>query len=517
MSAFTIGTAARGDSFYGRETELKVIREHSWVWICGQRRIGKTSLLLRAVHEAKEAGWHAFYFDLSRLRPDHTSSDLVHKFLRAQKPLLLKLGHTWTDFLDDGSPEEAFGDLARTLADEGGQTLIAFDEAERLIDINKSDPSFLDALAGQLRTLHGFKLLIAGTQTVAELFPDDDRVSSFIGGFKWQPLTGLDEQSARDLLNCRGRDCWSSPLPIDLVNAVMSWSGGHPLILQEIGDCIYQQSGGDGSKVTDSSLERCKKAIVSNAQLQRIFANDQKRLTPEQRAVLQAVCQTGEGLPVGKLAHETGKHEWQVEQAASFLENFGYLNIDDRVILRYQFYLNFLEKGDADGSLTNSQKVARLKRTLFISYSHKDREMQEQFLKFLNPLVRQNDAVCFWTDRDIESGEIWNEEIEKSLDEAAVGLLMITQNFLNSTYIEANEIPRLLQKWKEGKLRLLCLYISPSNVDKVKYPLGQEAICLTNFQGLNDPKSPLTMVAQPEQEQALVEISKAVVDSLLRQ
>lgn len=97
----------------------------------------------------------------------------------------------------------------------------------------------------------------------------------------------------------------------------------------------------------------------------------------------------------------------------------------------------------------NSQGVNR--RTIFISYSHKDKkfmkELSSHLISFNNPnnsTKKMNLDTDFWSDEKIEVGKDWQEKILQSLEAAEVAILLISQHFLSSKFITEIELPRLL-------------------------------------------------------------------------
>lgn len=519
MMNFMVGPAAQGDGFYGRGREVESLLSHPWAWVCGQRRIGKTSLMLRLCEAARGRDWLPLYYDISKIRKeDATGEEFFNRFFRAHHRKILKgLGFERHQF-DGLRPEAAFGELAEQLVEKGRTVLFLWDEAERLIDIHRRDPGFLNALAAHLRTLGAFRLVIAGTQTLAELFPREARVSSFISSFKWMPLPGLAEADARRLLGCEQTGGWPSPLPGELVEEAVDWCGGHPLVLQEIGSNLFLETDGRGKAVTSAKVKKCRKTLFGNQSLCRIFLDDQRRLTPPQQAVLRTVCEHREGLTLDDVCQTVGFHRPQVEAATGFLENFGYLNWNRRIGLQFRFYPGFLSANQGD-SVTTSEKVERLKPTLFVSYCHKDAALFERLMTFLRPLLQSSESLCVWSDQEISAGKRWDDEIRQGLERAHVGLLLITQDFLDSEYIRDVEVPALVGKTQEKqtqekRLRLLGLHAGASNVEGVRYKVGTQKVRLTDYQGLNNPAEPPNSLTEPEKERRFAEISKAVVACL---
>ena len=79
---------------------------------------------------------------------------------------------------------------------------------------------------------------------------------------------------------------------------------------------------------------------------------------------------------------------------------------------------------------------------VFISYSHKDTKWLECIQKMLSPYADM--GLDIWSDQRILSGQEWRVEIDASLARASVAVLLVSDNFLASTFIKQNELPPLL-------------------------------------------------------------------------
>lgn len=88
-------------------------------------------------------------------------------------------------------------------------------------------------------------------------------------------------------------------------------------------------------------------------------------------------------------------------------------------------------------------RIVELKR-VFVSYSHEDVKWLERLRKFLTPLENQG-LVRIWDDSKIQAGSDWQAEIRKALESAKAAVFLVTQDFLNSPFIQAHEIPPLLE------------------------------------------------------------------------
>jgi TIR domain len=84
----------------------------------------------------------------------------------------------------------------------------------------------------------------------------------------------------------------------------------------------------------------------------------------------------------------------------------------------------------------------------FISYAHSDSADVEKLRAVLEPLFKASAGYQFanWSDHAILSGEFWRAEIEDALRKAQFGLLLLSPEFLASTFISKEELPKLLAK-----------------------------------------------------------------------
>lgn len=86
---------------------------------------------------------------------------------------------------------------------------------------------------------------------------------------------------------------------------------------------------------------------------------------------------------------------------------------------------------------------------IFVSYSHKDHALKEQFDVNLKVLANQKKIIP-WTDSRLAGGEDWNQEIENALKAADIILFLVSNHFLASDYVRDKEMP-LAMKRAEAK------------------------------------------------------------------
>lgn len=96
---------------------------------------------------------------------------------------------------------------------------------------------------------------------------------------------------------------------------------------------------------------------------------------------------------------------------------------------------------------------------LFISYSHKDENLIEDFINHVAPL-KNNGILSEWYDRKIETGKEFQDEIDNNLENADFICLMISSNFLASNACLEEKDSALKLKERKG-IRVIPIILSP--------------------------------------------------------
>ncbi|MES1242557.1 MAG: toll/interleukin-1 receptor domain-containing protein [Acidobacteriota bacterium] len=134
------------------------------------------------------------------------------------------------------------------------------------------------------------------------------------------------------------------------------------------------------------------------------------------------------------------------------------------------------------------------KKTVFLSYSHRDERWKERLETALKTLgIRE--GVEVWSDRRIGAGDGWEAEILAAMDRAVVAVLLISNDFLASEYIRNVEVPHLLKRRDQGALRLLPLFVHPSTWKEMDW--------LTPIQGRPKDAKPLSRCRKAEADEHL--------------
>lgn len=109
-----------------------------------------------------------------------------------------------------------------------------------------------------------------------------------------------------------------------------------------------------------------------------------------------------------------------------------------------------------------------------MSYSHKDTSLIQEIMAFIRRPIEEVGGI-FWTDRDIEWGALWDNEIRAKLQSADIALVMVSQNFLSSDYIRSVEVKEFLNRRKNEGLIILPILIAPSLWDDYEWLRNTQA------------------------------------------
>jgi tetratricopeptide (TPR) repeat protein len=141
------------------------------------------------------------------------------------------------------------------------------------------------------------------------------------------------------------------------------------------------------------------------------------------------------------------------------------------------------------------------RRGIFISYSHKDRKFLGELVTMLAPAVRDG-TVDLWYDTQIEAGAKWRDEIMTALQSARVGVLLVSENFLESEFIAEHELPRLLDAARNEGLIVFWIHVSPC-----LYELTE----IATYQAAHNVSKPLATLTKAKRQPIIRDICAKLV------
>jgi formylglycine-generating enzyme required for sulfatase activity len=91
---------------------------------------------------------------------------------------------------------------------------------------------------------------------------------------------------------------------------------------------------------------------------------------------------------------------------------------------------------------------------VFISYSHNNTTEEKELLKHLQ-VLQKSGHIQVWDDQQIGGGDYWAAAIDNAINQTKVAILLITADFLTSEFINNIEVPQLLKRRQEGKMKVI--------------------------------------------------------------
>ncbi len=91
---------------------------------------------------------------------------------------------------------------------------------------------------------------------------------------------------------------------------------------------------------------------------------------------------------------------------------------------------------------------------IFIAYARQDAHLLEKLRKPLNVLRRNQHCDIFY-DGEIVPGERWDDRLKSELHQADIFVLLVTDDFLDSDYVNDVELSTALEKESEGRAKVI--------------------------------------------------------------
>lgn len=145
------------------------------------------------------------------------------------------------------------------------------------------------------------------------------------------------------------------------------------------------------------------------------------------------------------------------------------------------------------------------RRTVFVSYSHKDRRALDRLQVHVRPLERDG-LIDLWADTRLQAGDRWREDISSALQRARVAVLLVSADFLASDFIAEDELPPLLARAKSEGARILPVILSSCGF--TRHP------SLSGFQAVNDPERPLAELSRADRERMWDSVAQDIIESV---
>jgi hypothetical protein len=179
-----------------------------------------------------------------------------------------------------------------------------------------------------------------------------------------------------------------------------------------------------------------------------------------------------------------------------------YQSVRDKLILEGLIYI---ARGGPGGTVSltaapEDNKPAPVK--LFVSYSHKDVAIKNEFLKHLSTLKRLG-KIHDWHDQDIEAGGKLHETIEQNLQSADIVVFLISVDFINSDYCYVKELGMVLEKAAKQEVAIIPVIVRDC--------MWKETV-FGGYKALPPDGKPMTSWATPDE--ALTAVAEGIAKRL---
>jgi WD40 repeat protein len=135
------------------------------------------------------------------------------------------------------------------------------------------------------------------------------------------------------------------------------------------------------------------------------------------------------------------------------------------------------------------QDSMKMKKSIavFISYAHEDEILRKELEKHLS-VLKQQELIAVWHDREISAGKEWKREIDKYLQEADIILILVSAAFINSQYCYGIEMKQALDRHQRGEARVIPIILRPTIWEET--PLSELQALPTDARPITDPDWP---------------------------
>jgi transitional endoplasmic reticulum ATPase len=174
-------------------------------------------------------------------------------------------------------------------------------------------------------------------------------------------------------------------------------------------------------------------------------------------------------------------------------------SISEKQLKRYESYRAEKPRHNRNADDYESTQSLPKRNSVFISYSHKNKEYLDELKRHFSPY---RESLNLWYDTKIKTGEVWEKEIEKALNEAEVVVLLLSPDFFDSEFISEYEIPNIKRRQKEG-LKVIIIILSPCATDD-----------FNKYQFLNSIDDPVIDMQQSAREKIWLKAFKTVKEIL---
>jgi len=320
---YIVGGWVRGLHHYGRETLIDHLL-HSpadAVWVIGNRRMGKTSLLRQLEYlTLADNTYVPLYQDMEGCS---TFAELSQRLVHAVEDVLERFQPLGLDLkeLEGRDLPGQLRLLRQRVHRVERKVLLLWDEAEVLILAGQENPRMLALLRAELQQGSGLRVIMASTRALSRLndLCRDWDTSPFLFGFGLRNLFSLNPAAAEALIR-QAQSPQRVEVAPELVQEIRRHTNDHPYLIQYLCQRLFEEEG-RLRPITPSDL-------VPTDMLAHFFEIDYRHLTAFEQAILRQIAAYGAVDEVA-LQRVTGIGLSQLRAFLFGLTKLGYLQEGD--------------------------------------------------------------------------------------------------------------------------------------------------------------------------------------------
>ncbi len=141
---------------------------------------------------------------------------------------------------------------------------------------------------------------------------------------------------------------------------------------------------------------------------------------------------------------------------------------------------------------------------VFISYSHDDIMLRKELDKHLS-ILKDKNIINVWTDNDISPGTEWEAQIEQQLDQAQIILLLVSADFLSSSFCQSREMAKAIARHNANTARVI-----PIIVRQVLWDIAEFAKLQALPRGSDN--RPLPVMSWTQRDEAWTNVAQGIYD-----
>ena len=320
---FKYGGVVSRDAFCNRETELtdllRAMENSERIFVCSERRFGKTSLVQLALGKLNEEEYLSAYVDLwptdDEISFATATAKAITESMSTNVVRLLDVARTFFGRLvptltvdDEGKPQVTFGINRTTMTDPGPgldevlsapakiaaqrqkKVVIVFDEFQQMLEYDS------DMVERRLRSSiqhHkdvAYIFLGSRKHLIQKMFLEKSRPLYLAG--EHYPLSPIDEKHWTPFIQKRFADA-SKQINEEQIRSVLNLTEGHPFHTQRLCHAIWELCE-EGDQVTEDLIESAVQLLLERENY--AYTNLWESLTMNQRRFLKGLASESRGV-----------------------------------------------------------------------------------------------------------------------------------------------------------------------------------------------------------------------------